>query len=339
MNISLFRFTIIKICFLPVSVFSLLTGCVSPPASVGPQVIPQDEFRFVSIVYEGEAALRQGRLYDAEKQFRLALLRYPKNPVVLNNLGYVLLGQNRLREAEKYFVQALNVAPLNLAVRDNIARTLYQMEEYEKAQEAYETLFDVYYRLSAQERKIQGFSLGKLWNSYANLGQLMLSRGFVDEAACIMRDLAFSSNGRDYAGLYVRMLLAAGDANLALDFIDNRFSLRGEAVPSWLAFDKASAQLVLGKSEEAKQLLEVTAASRTSSKREYIGALVLMSELNKNTDEDVSNQPLLQRVDLVLKDNSVCSRLDSYFPYYWHPELLDMLLVSVEEHCSGRIQR
>jgi tetratricopeptide (TPR) repeat protein len=65
---------------------------------------------------------------------RKALQRFPKDPVVKNNLGYLLLDDpSRLIEAERLITEALREDPENISFLDSMAWLRYQKGEYQKA--------------------------------------------------------------------------------------------------------------------------------------------------------------------------------------------------------------
>jgi len=63
-------------------------------------------------------------LHGAELAFRAILADAPHNPVVLNDLGYVLDMQERHKEAQAMYVEALASDPNRLSVRVNLALSL-----------------------------------------------------------------------------------------------------------------------------------------------------------------------------------------------------------------------
>jgi len=60
----------------------------------------------------------------AEAGFRAILADSPKNPIVLNDLGYVLDLQERHAEAQKMYIEALVSDPNRLSVRVNLALSM-----------------------------------------------------------------------------------------------------------------------------------------------------------------------------------------------------------------------
>jgi Flp pilus assembly protein TadD len=60
----------------------------------------------------------------AEAAFRAILVDSPKNPIVLNDLGYVLDLQERHAEAQNMYIEALASDPNRLSVRVNLALSM-----------------------------------------------------------------------------------------------------------------------------------------------------------------------------------------------------------------------
>ncbi len=60
----------------------------------------------------------------AEMAFRAILVDAPRDPVVLNDLGYTLDMQERHAEAQAVYLQGLNVDPLRLSLKVNYALSL-----------------------------------------------------------------------------------------------------------------------------------------------------------------------------------------------------------------------
>nr|MDK2851590.1 hypothetical protein [Candidatus Cloacimonadota bacterium] len=76
---------------------------------------------------------------DSEAQIRIlrkALERFPNDPVVKNNLGYLLLDySSELAEAERLITEALAEDPENISFLDSMAWLQYKKGEYDKARE------------------------------------------------------------------------------------------------------------------------------------------------------------------------------------------------------------
>lgn len=65
-----------------------------------------------------------GNWDEAEKSYRLALKRNPRNPEAMNNLAYALTERGRGAEALEWAAKALAVEPDNPAFRGTMARAL-----------------------------------------------------------------------------------------------------------------------------------------------------------------------------------------------------------------------
>jgi Flp pilus assembly protein TadD len=74
-------------------------------------------------------------LPGAEASFRAILADAPHDPVVLNDLGYVLDLQERHKEAQAVYLQALATDPNRLSVRVNFALSLALSGESAKAEQ------------------------------------------------------------------------------------------------------------------------------------------------------------------------------------------------------------
>ncbi len=95
-----------------------------------------DEKLFVHFL-RGESYDRQ-KMYDqAEAEFRMALAIDPKNPAVLNYLGYMLADQGqKLPEALKMIRQAVDLEPQNGAYLDSLGWVYFKSGQYTEAEES-----------------------------------------------------------------------------------------------------------------------------------------------------------------------------------------------------------
>ena len=92
--------------------------------------------KFSVLFLRGEFYDRQ-KMYDlAEAQFRKALVIDPKNPGVLNYLGYMLADQGqKLPEALKMIRQAVDLEPQNGAYLDSLGWVYFKSGQYSEAEE------------------------------------------------------------------------------------------------------------------------------------------------------------------------------------------------------------
>jgi len=74
-------------------------------------------------------------VHGAEMAFRAILLDRPRDPVVLNDLGYVLDLQERHKEAQDVYIDALASDPNRLSVRVNLALSLALSGQADKAEQ------------------------------------------------------------------------------------------------------------------------------------------------------------------------------------------------------------
>jgi tetratricopeptide (TPR) repeat protein len=79
---------------------------------------------------------RQKRYDDAEQLFKKVLSADPRNPQVLNYLGYMLADRGvRLEEALNYIKKAIDLDPQNGAYLDSLGWAYYKMGNYDMAEE------------------------------------------------------------------------------------------------------------------------------------------------------------------------------------------------------------
>lgn len=71
--------------------------------------------------YLGDVALNENRLADAKPHYERSLAQQPGQPLVLNNLGWILLQQRDLAGADKALREAVRLAPAEAAIHDSLA--------------------------------------------------------------------------------------------------------------------------------------------------------------------------------------------------------------------------
>lgn len=69
----------------------------------------------------------------SEKHYKIALQHDPRNPDLLNDIGYSLLLQRRYVEGERAFNAALTIMPTHRRALENLARLYVETENYEGA--------------------------------------------------------------------------------------------------------------------------------------------------------------------------------------------------------------
>ena len=72
---------------------------------------------------QGKLQLRDN-LHGAEATFRSVLADSPRDPLVLNDLGYVLDLQERHKEAQGYYQMSMAIDPARVSTRVNLALSL-----------------------------------------------------------------------------------------------------------------------------------------------------------------------------------------------------------------------
>ena len=78
----------------------------------------------------GTAKLELGRLGQAEKDLRAAYDKEPENPIVLNNLGVVLMERGQTSEAEGLFRKAFALDNgSSTQIRDNLRKALAKLDD------------------------------------------------------------------------------------------------------------------------------------------------------------------------------------------------------------------
>jgi len=85
----------------------------------------------------GDALCRQGRILEASRQFKVALLLKPDNAEVRYNYGSTLCQLGRLVEGMDYYRQALRINPGFALAHNNLGNALVQMGRYTEAEEEF----------------------------------------------------------------------------------------------------------------------------------------------------------------------------------------------------------
>ena len=80
-----------------------------------------------------ELQMRQGRMNDAIETINNGLRIYPKDPVLLNNLGMCWIVRKDFGNALEMFTAAAGIMPENARYRANMAVTLALMGRYEES--------------------------------------------------------------------------------------------------------------------------------------------------------------------------------------------------------------
>jgi tetratricopeptide (TPR) repeat protein len=106
----------------------------SPAANAGPTVDPAKTFQ------DGQNALNQGRLDEAERDFRQVIAVNPEVGGAYANLGVVCMRRKQWTEALEMLHKAERLLPQLPGIRLNIGLTYYRQSEYLKAIEPFESV-------------------------------------------------------------------------------------------------------------------------------------------------------------------------------------------------------
>lgn len=319
-----------RLCFLVTFILLGLSSCISPPPFVEPIVVDSWEFSVVSNIRRSKEMVANGRIDEAELSLREAYALSPDSAVILNDLGYVLMLQNRLGEAKSLLLRALELDSHLLTARDHYSRLLYREGRLIEANESIEIFIDEFFQLSERERSAVGLDLKKLWENYANLAQSNYSLGFVDEAACLGRELALSSNVAEYAGWYVKLLLANGMPEQAAAFAEQRFTARGEAVPVWLMADQMAAYWLSGRGDEAKFISRILIELKQATTRDQLFAWAFLNVASSERPLVSGKRKLLGTMLAPLCREKIGSDVD------FHPAIIDAVEQFKEDYCDVR---
>lgn len=86
--------------------------------------------------YLGDVALNDNKPAEARPYYERSLAQRPEQPLVLNNLGWILLQQGDLAGADKLLREALRLAPGEAALHDSLAALHQAAGRHEEAQAA-----------------------------------------------------------------------------------------------------------------------------------------------------------------------------------------------------------
>jgi len=111
---------------------------------------------------------RTGNAKRAAAEFQLALKEDPKNPDLINDVGFYYYNRGRWAEAEQYFRQTLQLKPEHKKAWINLGLALGQQERYHESLDAFGKV------VSPAEAK-------------ANLAFVLMTRGQPDQAKTLYR--------------------------------------------------------------------------------------------------------------------------------------------------------
>ncbi len=123
----------------------------------------------------GVCLVKLGKYDEAEKYYKIAMQKNPKNPNVYFNLGKLYYRKKKYRKSLKYFKKCVKIEPENKSALNNIGVIYVIFGKYGKAME--------YYRKALSVKKDYE------WTWY-NVATLALKFGMVDEAKKLLRNLS-----------------------------------------------------------------------------------------------------------------------------------------------------
>jgi Tfp pilus assembly protein PilF len=136
----------------------------------------------LAILYDRTADLKR-----ANAEFQLALKEEPRNPDLLNDVGYFCYNRGRWAEAEQYFRNAIAAKPDHAKAWNNLGLTLAQQERWQESLEAFGKV------VSPSEAK-------------SNLAFILTTRGKREEAKALYRQaLADESDSKIARGALDRL--------------------------------------------------------------------------------------------------------------------------------------
>lgn len=211
-------------------------GCIVAPNINKASVLDQNELKIVTYIQRGKDYTLSGRLDAAELVLRKAVRLVPKNPTVLNDLGYVLHAQLRFSEALHFYMEALDQDPLRIETKQNLARLFFDSGDYEQALLRYLDLLNYYVELEAQTKQGQTNELMLLNRS---LAQIYYHQGDLDEAICYSsKTFLFGAQASpDQFTQHVRMLMSANIIDSAKKMLQNYIASAGGETPERLLQD------------------------------------------------------------------------------------------------------
>ncbi|PYX20989.1 MAG: hypothetical protein DMG87_09695, partial [Acidobacteria bacterium] len=122
--------------FLLIFMLAACAAAQSPPPSPPPtaQVDPQRAFQ------QGEAALRAGKLDQAERDFRAVLAANPQVAGAYANLGVIYMRRKQWQSALEMLHQAEHLVPTVAGVRLNIGLVYYRQDNFPAAIAPFESV-------------------------------------------------------------------------------------------------------------------------------------------------------------------------------------------------------
>ena len=317
----------------------ILTGCITPPPHIDPQVLSQDEVRLVSQVKRGKDYALSGRLDLAEGEFRRAMFREHATDLLYNDLGFSLEGQGRFEEAIANYSEAIRLNPKNVSAHQNLARALYKNEQFEKAAGEYQELVHLHLESLGSDPTNPGpgiLTQSEIGGVYRNLSIIYYVLGVVDEALCFSR-LALDHNPNVYeTGQHARMLMSVNRIAQALQTLRHAVTINGAGISPKLLLDYGIALYASGEKKLAVEALNrVKSSDRADYGDQKSAALIeLLGEAAGEPEEK-----LKQGFETLLKEQpALCQRTypvgdDPQVDAYWPQNLLEDVKGLFEKYC------
>jgi tetratricopeptide (TPR) repeat protein/predicted Ser/Thr protein kinase len=122
----------------------------------------------------GQVAELNGARADARAKYLLATEADPNYSIAWNNLGMLAVGERNLEEADTFLRRAVAADSTNAAALYNLAEVRWELDDLAGA--------ETYFRASLRADSMQS----AVYNSYNNLGALLLAQGRPDEAVRVL---------------------------------------------------------------------------------------------------------------------------------------------------------
>jgi tetratricopeptide (TPR) repeat protein/predicted Ser/Thr protein kinase len=122
----------------------------------------------------GQVAELKGSRDEARAKYLLATEADPTYSIAWNNLGMLAMGERNFEEADTYLRRAVAADSLNAAALYNLAEVRWELNDLAGA--------EAYFRASIRADSMQV----AVYNSYNNLGALLLAQGRAEEAVRVL---------------------------------------------------------------------------------------------------------------------------------------------------------
>lgn len=296
-----------------------------------PRVLETEEAKLVSLARQGRELAIAGRFEQSELLLRRALKRRV-DPVLMNDLGFVLRAQDRLGEAVELLLRVVKLEPYFLQARENLARTLYQQGELKSSLDNYLTLerhYFSYWKGEPDSRLARQFSRADLGVVYQSIAIINAQLGQIGEAICY-------SNKAVELGTYsvqghVRFLVTLEELSLAQEVVGKHFSDKPAIDPSML-LDYASILTLKG-----DQTLALEALDRALGEIGFVGEERLIALLLRYLLAERANDTnTIYMISQSLGAAGICQGTDAAVPVYWPLRLQEEAKLSRKALCKLR---